>query len=48
MKGICACEECDDGILVLDPASGPKHKISCNKYVSLRICFQALIILISI
>ncbi|KAL1129839.1 hypothetical protein AAG570_012783 [Ranatra chinensis] len=30
-NGISACVECDCGILVLDPASGPKWKMGCNR-----------------
>lgn len=29
--GISSCVECDGGVLVLDPASGPKWKLGCNK-----------------
>ncbi|PRP75307.1 hypothetical protein PROFUN_05618 [Planoprotostelium fungivorum] len=28
---ICGCFECDDGLLILDPASGPKWRADCNK-----------------
>ena len=31
--GISSCVECDGGVLVLDPASGPKWKLGCNRYV---------------
>lgn len=30
-NGICSCVECDGGVLVLDPASGPKWKLGCNR-----------------
>ncbi|CAG7727511.1 unnamed protein product [Allacma fusca] len=30
-KTIAQCAECEQGLMVLDPASGPKWKISCNK-----------------
>uniref|UniRef100_A0A8C2W7N7 DNA topoisomerase n=1 Tax=Cyclopterus lumpus TaxID=8103 RepID=A0A8C2W7N7_CYCLU len=29
--GIGQCVECDGGVLVLDPTSGPKWKMACNK-----------------
>lgn len=29
--GIGQCVECDSGILVLDPTSGPKWRMACNK-----------------
>lgn len=29
--GIGQCVECDTGVLVLDPTSGPKWKMACNK-----------------
>eukprot|EP00249_Psilotum_nudum_P012211 c23652_g1_i1 orf=91-2673(+) len=29
-QGVCACPECD-GTLVLDPVSGPKWRLDCNK-----------------
>ncbi|KAK7576755.1 hypothetical protein V9T40_013041 [Parthenolecanium corni] len=29
--GIASCINCDDGILVLDPSSGPKWKVLCNR-----------------
>ncbi|CAF93528.1 unnamed protein product, partial [Tetraodon nigroviridis] len=29
--GIGQCVECDSGVLVLDPTSGPKWKMACNK-----------------
>ena len=28
--GVCSCENCEDGILVLDESSAPKWKLSCN------------------
>ncbi|XP_023029815.2 DNA topoisomerase 3-beta [Leptinotarsa decemlineata] len=30
-NGICNCAECEFGILVLDPSSGPKWKLGCNR-----------------
>ncbi|KAK2705952.1 hypothetical protein QYM36_016090 [Artemia franciscana] len=30
-NGICGCTDCDSGVLVFDPSSGPKWKLSCNK-----------------
>ncbi|XP_067000604.2 DNA topoisomerase 3-beta-1 [Anabrus simplex] len=29
--GVSSCVECEGGVLVLDPASGPKWKLGCNK-----------------
>ncbi|KAK6626129.1 DNA topoisomerase 3-beta-1 [Polyplax serrata] len=29
--GLCSCVECDGGVLVLDPNSGPKWKLGCNR-----------------
>ncbi|XP_061166711.1 DNA topoisomerase 3-beta-1-like [Saccostrea echinata] len=29
--GVCECVECETGILVLDPTSGPKWRMACNK-----------------
>ncbi|KAF2364981.1 TOPRIM domain [Trinorchestia longiramus] len=29
--GVSRCMECEGGVLVLDPASGPKWKLSCNR-----------------
>ncbi|PSN57539.1 DNA topoisomerase 3-beta-1 [Blattella germanica] len=29
--GISSCVECENGVLVLDPASGPKWKLGCNR-----------------
>lgn len=31
MHGIAQCVECENGVMVLDPTSGPKWKMSCNK-----------------
>ncbi|XP_072839824.2 DNA topoisomerase 3-beta-1 isoform X1 [Pogona vitticeps] len=31
MLGIGQCVECENGVLVLDPTSGPKWKMACNK-----------------
>lgn len=30
-NGVCNCAECDYGVLVLDPSSGPKWKLGCNR-----------------
>lgn len=30
-NGICNCSNCEFGVLVLDPSSGPKWKIGCNR-----------------
>ncbi|XP_034948917.1 DNA topoisomerase 3-beta-1 [Chelonus insularis] len=30
-NGLSSCLECDHGILVLDPSSGPKWKLGCNR-----------------
>ncbi|XP_049825992.1 DNA topoisomerase 3-beta-1 isoform X2 [Aethina tumida] len=30
-NGVCSCAECEFGVLVLDPSSGPKWKLGCNK-----------------
>ncbi|KAG8034089.1 hypothetical protein G9C98_008570 [Cotesia typhae] len=30
-NGVSSCLECDHGILVLDPSSGPKWKLGCNR-----------------
>uniref|UniRef100_A0A1B6EGG0 DNA topoisomerase n=1 Tax=Clastoptera arizonana TaxID=38151 RepID=A0A1B6EGG0_9HEMI len=30
-NGLSACVECDNGVLVLDPATAPKWKLGCNK-----------------
>lgn len=31
-NGVCNCAECEYGVLVLDPSSGPKWKLGCNRY----------------
>ncbi|XP_064424078.1 DNA topoisomerase 3-beta-1 [Latimeria chalumnae] len=31
MLGIAQCVECENGVLVFDPTSGPKWKMACNK-----------------
>lgn len=31
VNGIASCLQCDNGVLVLDPSSGPKWKVGCNK-----------------
>ncbi|KAL3266012.1 hypothetical protein HHI36_010201 [Cryptolaemus montrouzieri] len=30
-NGICSCSNCEFGVFVLDPSSGPKWKIGCNR-----------------
>ncbi|XP_022235724.1 DNA topoisomerase 3-beta-1-like [Limulus polyphemus] len=30
-NGLASCSQCDNGVLVLDPASGPKWKLTCNR-----------------
>ncbi|GLG93365.1 DNA topoisomerase 3-beta [Gryllus bimaculatus] len=30
-NGVSSCVECEGGVLVLDPASGPKWKLGCNR-----------------
>ncbi|KAJ8949800.1 hypothetical protein NQ318_000498 [Aromia moschata] len=30
-NGVCNCAECEYGVLVLDPSSGPKWKLGCNR-----------------
>jgi DNA topoisomerase-3 len=30
-NGVCSCVECDSGVLVLDPSSGPKWKLGCTR-----------------
>lgn len=29
-NGVCNCVECEPGVLVLDPSSGPKWKLGCT------------------
>lgn len=29
--GVASCGECPNGILVLDPTSGPKWQLACNQ-----------------
>lgn len=31
LTGLCSCIECDGGVLALDPNSGPKWKLGCNR-----------------
>ncbi|XP_021112784.1 DNA topoisomerase 3-beta-1 isoform X3 [Heterocephalus glaber] len=40
MLGIGQCIECESGILVLDPTSGPKWKVACNKCNVVAHCFE--------
>ncbi|XP_046394750.1 DNA topoisomerase 3-beta-1 [Ischnura elegans] len=30
-NGVCACIECENGVLTLDPSSAPKWKLTCNR-----------------
>ncbi|KAJ3659335.1 hypothetical protein Zmor_011025 [Zophobas morio] len=30
-NGVCSCVECESGVLVLDPSSGPKWKLGCTR-----------------
>lgn len=30
-NGVINCAECEYGVLVLDPSSGPKWKLGCNR-----------------
>ena len=32
-NSVCACVECENGILVFDSSSGPKWRMACNKYI---------------
>ncbi len=29
--GVCACPECEEGTLVLNPISGPKWRVDCSR-----------------
>lgn len=40
MLGIGQCVECENGVLVLDPTSGPKWKVACNKCNVVAHCFE--------
>uniref|UniRef100_A0A2K5JZ85 DNA topoisomerase n=1 Tax=Colobus angolensis palliatus TaxID=336983 RepID=A0A2K5JZ85_COLAP len=40
MLGIGQCVECESGVLVLDPTSGPKWKVACNKCSVVAHCFE--------
>ncbi|XP_070131367.1 DNA topoisomerase 3-beta-1 isoform X3 [Equus przewalskii] len=40
MLGIGQCVECESGVLVLDPTSGPKWKVACNKCNVVAHCFE--------
>ncbi|ELW72593.1 DNA topoisomerase 3-beta-1 [Tupaia chinensis] len=40
MLGIGQCVECESGVLVLDPTSGPKWKVACNKCNVVARCFD--------
>ncbi|KAA0203504.1 hypothetical protein HAZT_HAZT001792 [Hyalella azteca] len=41
--GVSQCMECEGGVLVLDPASGPKWKICCNRRVLRVLCGRELV-----
>lgn len=30
-NGVSSCTDCEYGVLVLDPSSGPKWKVGCNR-----------------
>ncbi|XP_038943991.1 DNA topoisomerase 3-beta-1 isoform X2 [Rattus norvegicus] len=40
MLGIGQCVECENGVLVLDPTSGPKWKVACNTCSVVAHCFD--------
>uniref|UniRef100_A0A8C7BVA7 DNA topoisomerase n=1 Tax=Neovison vison TaxID=452646 RepID=A0A8C7BVA7_NEOVI len=40
MLGIGQCVGCEGGVLVLDPTSGPKWKVACNKCNVVAHCFE--------
>ncbi|XP_067556127.1 DNA topoisomerase 3-beta-1 isoform X1 [Pseudorca crassidens] len=40
MLGIGQCVECESGVLVLDPTSGPKWRVSCNRCNVVAHCFE--------
>lgn len=40
MLGIGQCVECENGVLVLDPTSGPKWKVACNTCNVVAHCFE--------
>ncbi|XP_037679544.1 DNA topoisomerase 3-beta-1 isoform X2 [Choloepus didactylus] len=40
MLGIGQCVECESGVLVLDPTSGPKWKVACNRCSVVAHCFE--------
>nr|XP_030861550.2 DNA topoisomerase 3-beta-1-like [Gorilla gorilla gorilla] len=40
MLGIGQCVECESGVLVLDPTSGPEWKVACNKCNVVAHCFE--------
>jgi hypothetical protein len=49
VNGVCACPDCERGILVLDPSSGPKWKLACNRYVHEDIAlFVSVVVLVLI
>ncbi|CAI9157407.1 unnamed protein product [Rangifer tarandus platyrhynchus] len=40
MLGIGQCVECESGVLVLDPTSGPKWRVACNRCSVVAHCFE--------
>nr|XP_014337517.1 PREDICTED: DNA topoisomerase 3-beta-1 [Bos mutus] len=40
MLGIGQCVECESGVLVLDPTSGPKWRVACNRCNVVAHCFE--------
>lgn len=39
-NGVINCAECEYGVLVLDPSSGPKWKLGCNRYLFCVLIFN--------
>nr|CAH7748474.1 unnamed protein product [Callosobruchus chinensis] len=39
-NGVCNCAECDYGVMVLDPSSGPKWKLGCNRCDTIILLFD--------
>ncbi|KAI4569052.1 hypothetical protein MJG53_014670 [Ovis ammon polii x Ovis aries] len=40
MLGVGQCVECESGVLVLDPTSGPKWRVACNRCSVVAHCFE--------
>jgi len=42
---VCDCNECEEGVLVLDPASGPCWRLACNssQYACVCVCVCACV-----